>query len=157
KRATIALRRAQDDGGGRYCFFEAAMDERLRLRQRIEADLRIAVARDQLMVHYPAQADVVTGNIVGFEALARWNHPERGPVPRAEFIAVAEECGLIGEIGEWVLRRACADAAQWPRHLRVGVNLSARQFTSGDIAVVVEEVLRETDLAPSRLELEITE
>jgi diguanylate cyclase len=157
KRAIIALRRAQDDGGGRYRFFEAAMDERLRMRQRIEADLRIAIAQDQLMVHYQAQADVVTGNIVGFEALARWKHPERGMIPPADFIPVAEECGLIGEIGEWVLRRACADAAQWPRHLRVGVNLSAKQFTSGDIVSVVEDVLRVTDLAPSRLELEITE
>jgi len=157
KRAIIALRRAQDDGGGRYRFFEAAMDERLRMRQRIEADLRIAIAQDQLTVHYQAQADVVTGNIVGFEALARWKHPERGMIPPGDFIPVAEECGLIGEIGEWVLRRACADAAQWPRHLRVGVNLSAKQFTSGDIAAVVEDVLRVTDLAPSRLELEITE
>jgi EAL domain-containing protein (putative c-di-GMP-specific phosphodiesterase class I) len=78
-------------------------------------------------------------------------------IPPGDFIPVAEECGLIGEIGEWVLRRACADAAQWPRHLRVGVNLSAKQFTSGDIAAVVEDVLRVTDLAPSRLELEITE
>ena len=156
-RADMGLNRARDEGGGRYHFYEATMDAKLRLRHSLEQDLRAALAEDELQVHYQAQADIKTGQVNGFEALLRWEHPERGWIPPNEFIPIAEESNLIVSLSEWVLRRACADASTWPSNVRVSVNLSAEQFKREDVAQTVKEVLQSCDLAPSRLELEITE
>ena len=154
--ADAALYRAKADGRGSIRFFEADMDKRLRDRRALVQDLRHAAERNQLVLHYQPQARI-DGEIIGFEALARWRHPARGLVPPAVFIPIAEESGLILPIGEWVLREACREAASWPRPLNIAVNLSAIQFRHGDLAALVHAVLFETGLAASRLELEITE
>jgi diguanylate cyclase (GGDEF)-like protein len=154
--ADAALYRAKAEGRGSIRFFEADMDHRLRERRAILHDLRSAIERGEIMVYYQPQARI-DGEIIGFEALARWRHPVRGQVPPSTFIPVAEESGLILEIGEWMLRESCREAASWPTALRVAINLSAVQFRHGDLAGLVHEVLLETGLAPGRLELEITE
>jgi len=154
--ADAALYRAKHEGRGTSRYFTAAMDQQLRARRALERDLGFAIARGELMLDYQplARAD---GEIVGFEALARWRHPTRGMVPPAEFIPVAEESGLIIEIGEWVLREACREASNWPLPLRVAVNVSAIQFRRGQLQQTVHTILFETGLEPERLELEITE
>jgi EAL domain-containing protein (putative c-di-GMP-specific phosphodiesterase class I) len=124
--------------------------------QGIEADLRLAIAGDQLRLHYQPLFDAA-GVLVGFEALARWTHPERGEISPSEFIPAAEECGLILPLSEQLLRRACAEAAGWTNPLRVAVNISPLQFRHGDLPGLIETVLTETGLEPERLELEITE
>jgi diguanylate cyclase (GGDEF)-like protein/PAS domain S-box-containing protein len=154
--ADAALYRAKAEGRGSIRFFEADMDHRLRERRAVLHDLRSAIERRQLMVYYQPQARI-DGEIIGFEALARWQHPIRGQVPPSTFIPVAEESGFILEIGEWMLREACREAAGWPDALHVAINLSAIQFRHGDLAGLVHDVLFETGLAPGRLELEITE
>jgi diguanylate cyclase (GGDEF)-like protein/PAS domain S-box-containing protein len=154
--ADAALYRAKAEGRGSIRFFEADMDHRLRERRAVLHDLRSAIERRQLMVYYQPQARI-DGEIIGFEALARWQHPIRGQVPPSTFIPVAEESGFILEIGEWMLREACREAAGWPDALHVAINLSAIQFRHGDLAGLVHDVLLETGLAPGRLELEITE
>ena len=154
--ADAALYRAKAEGRGSIRFFEADMDHRLRERRAVLHDLRSAIERHEIMVYYQPQARI-DGEIIGFEALARWHHPVRGQVPPSTFISIAEESGLILDIGEWVLREACREAASWPNALRVAINLSAVQFRHGDLAGLVHEVLLETGLAPGRLELEITE
>ena len=156
KKADMALYRAKADGRGTYRTFEPEMDTRLRERRALERDLRAAIRAAALTIHYQPQAAAGTGEIVGFEALVRWPHPERGLVPPSEFIPLAEEAGVIRPLGEWVLRTACAEAAGWPSHLRLGVNLSPAQFRP-DLPRLVADVLRQTRLAPERLELEITE
>ena len=118
--------------------------------------MRSALERDELRLFYQPQA-VTSGEVTGFEALIRWQHPKRGMVPPAEFIPIAEESSLIISIGEWVLREACTEAASWPRPLKVAVNLSPAQFKQGDLPTLVHEILLQTGLPPSRLELEITE
>ncbi len=125
--------------------------------RRLVADLRRGIAEDQLILHYQPLANAEDGAVCGFEALVRWNHPERGMVPPLDFIPLAEETGLIGPLGEWVLRRACAEAALWANPLRIAVNLSPRQLHRPDLPALVLEVLTTTGLAPERLELEITE
>jgi EAL domain-containing protein (putative c-di-GMP-specific phosphodiesterase class I) len=137
-------------------FFEADMDQRLRERRALLQDLRSAVEHRELAVFYQPQARI-DGEITGFEALVRWQHPVRGPVSPGEFIPIAEESRLILPLGEWVLREACREAASWPNALHVAVNLSAVQFRHGDLAALVHEVLLESGLSPGRLELEITE
>src|SRR5262249_34297298 len=134
--ADAALYRAKHEGRGTSRYFTAAMDQQLRARRALERDLGAAIARGELMLDYQplARAD---GVIAGFEALARWRHPTRGLVPPAEFIPVAEESGLIIEIGEWVLREACREAATWPLPLRVAVNVSAIQFRRGQLQQTV--------------------
>lgn len=155
-RADLALYRAKAEGRGTFRFFEPAMDARLQARRALERELRAALRSGEFAVHFQPQADAKTQAIMGFEALVRWHHPERGLIPAGEFIALAEECGLIRPLGEWVLRMACAEAARWPGHLRVAVNLSPLQIRA-DLPQLVAEVLEETGLAPERLELEITE
>jgi EAL domain-containing protein (putative c-di-GMP-specific phosphodiesterase class I) len=118
--------------------------------------LRTAVVRDELTLHYQPQAHI-DGEVTGFEALVRWHHPRQGMVPPGTFIPLAEESGIIMQLGEWVLRTACREAASWPRPLRIAINLSPVQFQHGDLAQLVHQVLLETGLAPARLELEITE
>ncbi len=154
--ADAALFRAKSEARGSVRFFELAMDKQLRERRALQQDLRLALERDELALHYQPQAHI-GGEITGFEALARWHHPRFGLVPPATFIPLAEESGLIIKLGEWILRTACAEAASWPRPLRIAVNLSPVQFQRGDLAKFVHEVLLETGLSPSRLELEITE
>ncbi len=154
--ADAALYRSKAEGRGSIRFFEADMDHRLRERRALLHDLRSAVERGELVAYYQPQARI-DGEIIGFEALARWRHPSRGEVPPSTFIPIAEESGLIHPIGEWMLREACREAASWPRSLHLAVNLSPVQFRHGDLAGLVHQVLLDTGLAPGRLELEITE
>ena len=154
--ADAALYRAKAAGRGKTRFFEIEMDNRLRERRAIQNELATAIDRNDLRLHYQPLAKI-DGEVVGFEALVRWHHPTRGVVSPATFIPVAEESGLIMRIGEWVLREACGEAAQWQRPLRIAVNLSPIQFRHGDLPGLVHAVLLETGLAPNRLELEITE
>jgi diguanylate cyclase (GGDEF)-like protein/PAS domain S-box-containing protein len=154
--ADAALYRAKADGRGVFRVFEADMDRKLRERRTLQQDLRSAVLHDELMLHYQPQA-LVSGEIVGFEALVRWHHARHGLISPATFVPLAEESGLIIPIGEWVLRRACQEAASWPKPLQIAVNLSPVQFRHGDLPTLVHAILIETGLAPNRLELEITE
>jgi len=154
--ANAALYRAKEDGRGTIRFFEAHMDESLRDRRSLQNDLRHAIEDGQLSLHYQPQAKI-SGDIVGFEALVRWHHPHRGVVSPGTFIPLAEESGMIMQLGEWVLREACREAASWPKKLQVAVNLSPVQFRDGDLPTTVHEILLETGLAPERLELEVTE
>jgi diguanylate cyclase (GGDEF)-like protein/PAS domain S-box-containing protein len=154
--ADAALYRAKADGRSMFRVFEADMDRRLRERRSLLEELRSALPRNQIALHYQPQA-LMTGETVGFEALVRWNHPRRGTISPAEFIPLAEESGLIMPIGEWVLREACREAAAWPKPLQIAVNLSPAQFRHGDLPGLVHSVLMDTELAPGRLELEITE
>jgi diguanylate cyclase (GGDEF)-like protein/PAS domain S-box-containing protein len=154
--ADVALYRAKDEGRNAFRFFEPEMDRRLQDRRALERDLRTALARGQIEVHYQLQVDLRSQEPVGVEALARWHHPERGWVPPQEFIPVAEESGLILPLGERVLRAACAQMAAWPE-LRLSVNLSPVQFRHGDLVGLVRSVLHESGFAADRLELEVTE
>jgi len=154
--ADAALYRAKAEGRGNIRFFASEMDQQLRAKRSLQHDLRSALERDELRLFYQPQA-VTSGEVTGFEALIRWQHPKRGMVPPAEFIPIAEESSLIISIGEWVLREACTEAASWPRPLKVAVNLSPAQFKQGDLPTLVHEILLQTGLPPSRLELEITE
>jgi predicted signal transduction protein with EAL and GGDEF domain len=157
KNADMALYRAKSEGRGLARFYEAAMDEALRQRRQLEADLRLAIEKEELNVHYQPLAQLETGTVIGFEALLRWNHPELGAIGPDVFIRLAEESGLIIRLGEWVLREACAEAARWNPPLKLSVNLSPLQFTQDDLVGSVRRVLDETGLDPARLDLEITE
>jgi len=154
--ADAALYRAKREGRGAIRCFTPAMDQQLRQRRALQHDLRLAVERNELTLNYQPQAHT-GGEIIGFEALARWHHPKRGWISPAEFIPIAEDSGLIVEIGEWVLREACRQAASWSKPLQVAVNVSAVQFRRGNLQNLVHSILLETGLCPSRLELEITE
>jgi diguanylate cyclase (GGDEF)-like protein/PAS domain S-box-containing protein len=154
--ADAALFRAKSDARGSIRFFEMAMDAQLRDKRALQQDLRKAVEHNELELHYQPQASI-DGAITGFEALARWHHPRRGLVPPCDFIPLAEESGIIGALGEWVLRTACREAASWPLPLHIAVNLSPVQFQHGDLPSLVHQVLLDTGLPPARLELEITE
>jgi EAL domain-containing protein (putative c-di-GMP-specific phosphodiesterase class I) len=155
--ADTALDRAKAAGGGTYRFFESEMDLRLQERRRLERDLRQALNANQLELHYQPLVDCEHLTVLGCEALLRWRHPERGPISPAEFIPLAEECGLIMQLGDWVLRTACREAASWPCEKIVAVNLSPIQFRQTDLAEQILAILAETGLAPNRLEIEITE
>jgi diguanylate cyclase (GGDEF)-like protein/PAS domain S-box-containing protein len=155
--ADMALSRAKNDSRGMFSFFEAGMDARAQSRRKIEIDLRDAIQNDVLRPYYQPLVDLSSGRITGFEALVRWPHPERGMIPPAEFIPVAEETGLINALGGLVLLRACQDAALWPNDVRIAVNLSPLQFRSGNVLPVVMNALKQSGLSAKRLELEITE
>jgi len=155
--ADMALYRAKESGRGVYRFFKREMDETIRERRTLARELRQAITDEELVVFYQPLARAADGEVCGFEALVRWKHPVRGMVPPLDFIPVAEENGLITQLGEWVLRRACADAASWDRPLRIAVNLSPLQLNQPNLPTLVHEVLIATGLSPSRLELEITE
>lgn len=157
RNADAALYRAKADGRGAFRFFEAAIGAELLDRQGLEFDLRLAIARDELRLVYQPQTSVTTGEAFGFESLLRWQHPTRGNVPPDQFIPIAEDNGLILPIGEWVLRKACAEAASWRRPLQIAVNLSGVQLHSANLPAMIAEILAETGLAAERLELEITE
>jgi EAL domain-containing protein (putative c-di-GMP-specific phosphodiesterase class I) len=133
------------------------MDKALQRRRLVEHELRLALGRDEFDVVYQPEFDLATDTQCAAEALIRWHHPVHGKIAPTHFISVAEDTGLIVPLGEWVLRRACSDAVQWPEPLTVAVNLSPAQFRDGDIAETVADILQETGLPPHRLELEITE
>jgi diguanylate cyclase (GGDEF)-like protein/PAS domain S-box-containing protein len=154
--ADAALYRAKTAGRGKTRFFEVEMDNRLRERRSIQLELGSAIVRNEFRLFYQPQAKI-DGTITGFEALVRWSNPQRGMVSPGTFIPVAEDSGLIVQIGEWVLREACREAASWPQPLQIAVNLSPIQFRHGDLVGLVHSVLLDTGLAPARLELEITE
>ena len=155
--ADLALYAAKAAGKGCYRFFAPEMHEAARERQLMESDLRVALEKGQLRLVYQPCVDASSEDVTGFEALIRWEHPEHGPVSPVQFIPLAEEIGLINEIGEWVLRTACAEAANWPKHISVAVNLSPIQFQSHALPTIVRMVLGDTNLSAQRLELEITE
>ncbi|MBV8914880.1 MAG: EAL domain-containing protein, partial [Acetobacteraceae bacterium] len=155
--ADIALYQAKAAGRGTWRFFELGMDAEMQARRTLETDLKRALVEQQFELHYQPLVEAETRVLTGFEALVRWRHPERGMVSPAKFVPLAEETGLIRPIGEWVLRRACADAVAWPEHVKVAVNLSPMQFAKGDLVGDVERALVDSGLAPDRLELEITE
>jgi diguanylate cyclase (GGDEF)-like protein len=157
RNADMALYRAKSTGRGMACFFEPDMDMAVRQRRQLVQELRRALAENQFELHYQPQVRIPSADVLGFEALIRWHHPEQGLVPPAEFIPVAEECGLILPIGEWVLLNACEEAATWPHAYKVAVNVSPKQFQNRDLPDVVRRILLETGLSPGRLELEITE
>jgi diguanylate cyclase (GGDEF)-like protein len=157
KHADLALYRAKAAGRNHYCFFDAAMETQARDRRELEDDMRRAIAGGEFELHYQTIVDLVSRECRGAEALVRWRHPQRGLIGPDQFIPLAEESGLIVPLGEWILRRACADAAKWPPHLTVGVNLSPVQFKHGDLLQMLKSALRDTGLAPYRLVLEITE
>ncbi len=157
KAADMALYRAKGDGRGVHRFFEPGMDESIRARQVIKLALREALARDEFELHYQPLINLGTGAISCFEALLRWRHPERGMISPADFIPVAEETGLIIQIGEWALREACRQAATWPSDISVAVNLSPVQFRSRVLVDTVRAALTAAGLEPCRLQLEITE
>jgi diguanylate cyclase (GGDEF)-like protein/PAS domain S-box-containing protein len=155
--ADLALYAAKAAGKGTFRFFAPEMHEAARERQVMESDLRVALEKGQLRVVFQPSVDASTEAVCGFEALVRWDHPEHGAVSPALFIPLAEEFGLINEIGEWVLRKACAEAATWPQQISVAVNLSPVQFKAHALPSLVRSILSETGLTAKRLELEITE
>ena len=157
KNADLALYKAKSLGGNRYCLFEAAMEANARERRELEDDMRKAIARNEFELHYQTIVNAGELDACGAEALVRWRHPERGLIPPDQFISLAEESGLIVPLGEWILRKACADAARWPSYLKLAVNMSPAQFKQHDLPAVVKSTLDQCGLPASRLELEITE
>jgi len=157
RNADMALYRAKADGRGRLHFFEPELDRRIQLRRALELDLRKALSNSEFELYYQPLINVRTGQVSAFEALLRWQHPERGLVSPAEFIPLAEEIGLIIPLGEWVLREACAEAMTWPADVKVAVNLSPVQFKSRSLVSAVLTALAYSRLPAARLELEITE
>jgi predicted signal transduction protein with EAL and GGDEF domain len=159
--AGAALFRAKQKSRGSISIYEPEMDQQIRDRRVLHQDLSMAIRNGELSLHYQPQAaagaTVAASQVIGFEALARWMHPARGFVSPGEFIPLAEESGLIVEMGVWILREACREAASWPVPMQIAVNLSPAQFMHGDVVSLVHSILLETGLAPDRLELEITE
>jgi diguanylate cyclase (GGDEF)-like protein/PAS domain S-box-containing protein len=154
--AEAALYQAKAGSRGGIRFFTSVMDRQLRERRALQFDLRTALERGEFALYYQPQARI-DRDVIGFEALLRWQHPDRGLVSPASFVPIAEETGLVVEIGEWVVREACREAASWPRPLQIAVNISAIQFRRGNLPALVHTTLLETGLKPERLELEITE
>jgi diguanylate cyclase (GGDEF)-like protein len=157
RNADLALYAAKAAGRGKHCFYEPAMHSDAAERQLLENDLRQAIERGELAVHYQPIVHAAAGDLSGFEALVRWTHPFRGAIGPDKFIPLAEEAGLIGKIGEWVLRTALEEASHWPEHVRVAVNLSPLQFNDPNIVSTVARHIEETGVRAERLELEITE
>ena len=157
KSADLAMYAAKAAGRRTYRFFEPSMEKQANLRRELESELRMALVEGGFELHYQPLVDLRNDDVTGCEALLRWRHPLRGMVSPADFIPVAEDTGLIEEIGQWVLRTACAEAATWPAHVRLAVNVSPIQFRSQSLSLKVAAVLAETGLDPRRLELEITE
>lgn len=157
KHAGVALSHAKAAGRRGERFFTSAMEAQLEERHALEADLRKAVQNEEFELHYQPLYDIAEKRICGFEALIRWNHPTRGRVPPMEFIPLAEEVGLVVDIGRWVLKQACLDATHWPDSIKVAVNVSPIQFTHGNLPDDVSAALSASQLSPARLEVEITE
>jgi diguanylate cyclase (GGDEF)-like protein len=157
KNADLALYRVKASGRNSFRFFESKMETEARSRHALENDLRAALARGEFELHYQTIVAFATRRVCGAEALVRWRHPELGIIPPDRFIPIAEETGLISGLGEWIIRRACAEAAHWPAHIKLAINLSPLQFGKSDLAGIVAGALADSGLAPQRLELEITE
>jgi diguanylate cyclase (GGDEF)-like protein/PAS domain S-box-containing protein len=157
KMADMALYRAKSVGRNNFQFFDPQMSEAANVRHALESELRHAIQKNELELHYQPIIDTRTRMVCAVEALVRWRHPRKGLIAPDQFIPLAEETGLITQIGEWVLRTACAEAATWPAHVKVAVNLSPVQFRKSNLSNVVMSALAQTGLPPTRLELEITE
>ena len=157
KNTDIALYAAKDGGRGIYCFYEQGMDMLIKAQQKLELDLRNGLTNGEFELYYQPMVNLQSNRVSGCEALLRWHHPERGMVPPAEFIPIAEENGFIIPLGEWVLRRACADAAAWPDDIKLAVNLSPAQMKGGRLVETVVSALAASGLPARRLELEVTE
>ncbi|WP_375452482.1 putative bifunctional diguanylate cyclase/phosphodiesterase [uncultured Devosia sp.] len=157
RNADLALYRAKADGRSVFRFFESEMDNEVRNRRLLEAELRDAIRNQELLLYYQPLVSASDGQPTGFEALIRWNHPDRGLVQPADFIPIAEQSNLIVDIGDWAIEQACLAAATWPEQLTVAVNLSAKHFRRSDICTVVKKALALSGIAPQRLEIEITE
>ncbi len=157
RNADLALYAAKGAGKGVHRFYQPDMHSEADDRRALENDLREMLVNNELSVVYQPIVDAQSERVVGFEALARWEHPERGQIPPSKFIPIAEEVGLVGRIGEWVMREACREAATWPDHLHIAINLSPKQFESVALTGTLINILADTGLAPERLELEITE
>jgi len=155
--ADLALYEAKGAGRGTAAIFEPALSERLTARRVMERDLRAALAQGEFEMYYQPIVSVRTGGIVGLEALLRWNHPQQGRISSGRFIAMAEECGLIEELGDWAIATACRQAAAWPVAVAVAVNVSSAQFRAGHVQQSIQRALDSSGLAPWRLEVEITE
>ncbi len=153
----MALYRAKAEGRGTCRYFEPDMDARMQARHALELDLRKALGSAEFELYYQPLVDLGSEVISGFEALIRWNHPQRGMISPIEFIPIAEETRLIVPVGEWVLRQACEEAKKWPDEVSLAVNLSPLQFKIGNLAQTVIDALERSGLAPARLQLEITE
>ena len=157
RRSNLTLQHARAAGPGNWSTFQPEMGKVADYRQWIESELHSAFERGDFDLHYQPQLDLPSGRVVGYEALIRWKHPERGMIAPMEFIPIAEETGMICPIGEWVLRRACADARHLPQDCFVAVNISPVQFMTRDFVAMVKSVLESTGMRPGRLELEVTE
>jgi EAL domain-containing protein (putative c-di-GMP-specific phosphodiesterase class I) len=157
KNADLALYRAKSDGKGTYHFFEASLDEEASRRRQLELDLRRAVRDGGFELYFQPLYSLREERLKGFEALIRWHHPERGMISPAEFVPIAEDTGLIIQIGDWVIREACRQAVAWPGELSVAVNISPKQFSSPVLSNSIVQALAVSGLPPQRLELEITE
>jgi diguanylate cyclase (GGDEF)-like protein len=155
--ADLAMYRAKRQGSLEPRFYDAVLDEAVRERRELANDLRRAIGEGRLELHYQVQASLVTRDVTGYEALARWNHPVRGNIPPLEFIPIAEENSLILPLGEWVLRQACSDAMAWKHESKVAVNVSPLQLAHDDLPRVIQQILLETGLPAHRLEIELTE
>jgi diguanylate cyclase (GGDEF)-like protein len=157
KNADLAMYRAKAEGRGTYLIFEQEMDARIQARRAMERDLRHALNSNEIVLYYQPVVNTKRGGVSGFEALVRWFHPTEGEIPPSKFIPLAEENGLIGPLGEWIFRTACAEASKWPTDIRLAVNLSSAQIKYRNIAQVILGALAASGLAASRLEIEITE
>jgi diguanylate cyclase (GGDEF)-like protein/PAS domain S-box-containing protein len=161
KHADVALHHAKESGEGSFQFFREEMNHASMERLQIESSLRKGLQSNEFRVHYQPQVELASGRIIGMEALIRWQHPDMGMVPPCRFIPIAEETGIVTDIGHWVLHEACLQTRRWHHagypHLRVAVNVSARQFNQDDFALQVRQILHDTGIAPDRLELELTE
>ncbi len=157
RRADVALYRGKEEGRGRFAFFEAGMDERVHERAALENDLRIAIRNEAVEPHFQALVQLSTGHVVGYEILARWRHPARGQIPPDQFIPIAEEAGLIGDLTLSVLRRACCEALPWAGAPRISLNISPVQLKDPALPQKLLKVLAECGFPPQRLEIEITE
>ncbi|MCT2400356.1 EAL domain-containing protein [Novosphingobium sp. HK4-1] len=157
RNADLALYAAKGGGRGRHHFYDEDLHSDAKERQQLEEDLRDAIANGALELHYQPQVRTTAEKITGFEALLRWKHPEHGYISPAKFVPVAEDTGLVGQIGEWALRTACRDLANWPESVRVAVNVSPLQFASPALPAIVTSAIAAAGVSPSRIELEITE
>ena len=161
KNADIAMYRAKEEGRNSYQFFTSAMHESVTERVNLEYKLRNAIDKEEFVLHYQPQVNSTTGELIGMEALLRWQDPKEGLVPPGKFIPLAEDTGLIVPIGEWVLRTACTQNKMWQdkgmKPINVAVNISMRQFKQKDFVSIVKRTLKETNLNPQYLELELTE
>jgi EAL domain-containing protein (putative c-di-GMP-specific phosphodiesterase class I) len=153
----MAMYDAKADGRGTFRFFEPEMNTRMKVRRELEMDLRKALATEQFELYYQPLVVLQTNDVNAFEALLRWNHPTRGLISPADFIPIAEETGLIVPLGEWVLKAACAEAVEWPEHIKVAVNLSPAQLNNRNLVNMVKAALDQSGMSPHKLQLEITE